>query len=190
MEKKDLNFLLRLFLVFLKIGAFTFGGGFAMFPIIQREIVEKRRWITEEEFIDYITVAQTLPGMIAGNVSIFVGNKIAGFAGSLAALAGVVLPSLIIIILVASLLIQYKDNVWVGYAFEGATAGVFILILMAVDTLRKKSLKNVAGWAVAVVSFILVAFFKVNAILVIISCVLVGVAVHLFNAKKINKTDK
>lgn len=190
MKKVDFKMLLRLFLVFLKIGAFTFGGGFAMIPIIQREIVEKRGWMTEEEYIDCITVGQTLPGMMAGNTSIFVGNKIAGFPGSLVALAGVVLPSFIIIILVAALLMQFKDNVWVGYAFEGASAGVFILILMAVDTLRKKSLKNALGWVIAITSFVLVAFFDANVILVLLSCAAIGVLVHLYNAHKIKKINK
>lgn len=190
LRKVDNKILLRLFLVFLKIGALTFGGGYAMIPIIQREIVEKRRWITEEEYIDFITVGQTLPGMMAGNVSIFVGNKIAGFLGSVAALAGVVLPSFVIIILVSALLMQYKDNVWVGYAFEGASAGVFILILMAVDTLRKKSLKNALGWVIAVTSFILVAIFKLSVILVLLSCIVLGILIHLYNAHKINKINK
>lgn len=190
MKKVDFSMLLRLFLVFIKIGAFTFGGGFAMIPIIQREVVEKRGWMTEEEYIDCITVGQTLPGMMAGNVSIFVGNKTSGFIGSLAALTGVVLPSFLLIILVSALLMQYKDNVWVGYAFEGASAGVFILILMAVDTLRKKSLKNALGWAIAIVCFVLVAFFKFSVILVLLSCAVIGIIIHLYNAHIINKINK
>ena len=137
-----MKILLELFLIFAKMGAVTFGGGYAMLPILQREIVDNKHWGTEEELMDYYALGQVTPGMIAVNVATFIGCKLKGFWGGVFATIGVITPSMIIITVIALFLSQFEENPYVAHAFAGIRACVCVLILDAVIKLGKKSVKD------------------------------------------------
>ena len=122
---------------FLKIGAFTFGGGYAMIPIIQYEVVNRRRWLSEQEFVELLTIAQAAPGPISLNTAVFVGYKCKGYKGALAAIMGVVIPSFVIILLVAMFFHTMRDNRWVDAAFRGMRPAVVALIVAPIVCLAK-----------------------------------------------------
>lgn len=133
-ESKDgskLAVIFQLFLVFLKIGAFTFGGGYAMLPLIRRELGERRSWLEPEELTDMLAIAQSAPGVIAINAATFTGYRIAGFGGAAAAILGATLPSLIVIMLVATFFLTIQDNPIVNHVFHGLRPTVFALIGIA-----------------------------------------------------------
>ena len=146
--------LLQLFLTFFKIGVFTFGGGYAMLPIIQREVAEKKGWATEEELMDYFAIGQCTPGVIAVNTATFVGQKVAGALGGAIATLGVVFPSMIIITLIAALVSNFADLAVVKNAFAGVRVCVCVLICNAVVKLWKKAVvdKVTMGIFLAVVA--------------------------------------
>lgn len=128
-----------LFWTFAKMGVMTFGGGYAMLPILQREVVEKNQWATEEELMDYFAIGQCTPGIIAVNTATFIGQKQRGIAGGILSTLGVVFPSLIIISILAGLITNFSHLVWVQNAFRGIQVCVCILIFNAVTKLLKKS---------------------------------------------------
>lgn len=134
---------LELFLAFAKVGVCTFGGGYAMLPILQRELVEKKGWATEDQLADYYAVGQCTPGVIAVNTATFVGASQGGVWGGIIATLGVVFPSMVIIILVAAFLRNFMENQWVVHAFNGVRAGVVALILSSVIKLVKGAVKDV-----------------------------------------------
>ncbi len=165
---------LPLFLTFLRIGAFTFGGGYAMIPLISREVVEKHGWISDDDILDIIAIAESTPGPIAINSATFVGYKTAGFFGSFLATLGVVLPSFLIILAISFVLRQFSGLKAVQYAFYGIRAGVLALLAKAWWTMYKKCPKGIISYAVAIISFLVVALFDINVLWVIIGCALVG----------------
>ena len=122
---------------FLKIGAFTFGGGYAMIPLIQHEVINNRRWIVEKEFVDLLTLAQAAPGPIALNTAVFVGYKLRGYIGAIAAVLGVVVPSFVIILFVAIFFSDMRRNVWVDAAFKGMRPAVVALIVAPIIGLAR-----------------------------------------------------
>ena len=134
-----MKLLLELFWAFARVGALTFGGGYAMLPIIQREVAEKKNWATEEELMDYYAIGQCTPGVIAVNTATFVGQKVAGTIGGIAATIGVVFPSMIIITLIAALVHNFSDLAAVKNAFAGVRVCVCVLICNAVVKLWKKA---------------------------------------------------
>ena len=129
----------ELFLAFARIGGFTFGGGYAMLPMLQKEVVEKHHWVTENEVLDYFAIGQCTPGIIAVNTSTFIGQKQAGIAGGIVATLGLVFPSLVIISFLAGLITNFSHLAWVKNAFAGIQVCVCVLIFNAVMKLRKKS---------------------------------------------------
>lgn len=139
-----MNIYLDLFLTFAKVGVCTFGGGYAMLPILQREVVENKRWATEEDLADYYAVGQCTPGVIAVNTATFVGSKRAGIGGGIIASLGVVFPSVVIILIIAAFLQNFMHIAWVGHAFNGIRAGVVALILSSVVKLFKNAVKDIA----------------------------------------------
>lgn len=171
--------ILSLFLTFLKIGAFTFGGGYAMIPLIEKEIVENKKWMTEDDLLEVVAIAESTPGPIAINTATFVGSKIAGVAGAAAATLGVVLPSLAIICLISVLLKVFGNLKPVVYAFKGIRAAVLALIVKAVFTLGKKTPRSIFTAVCIAVAFIAVAFLHVNAFFVIIGAAAVGIIYFL-----------
>ena len=139
-----MNIYLDLFLTFAKVGVCTFGGGYAMLPILQRELVENKKWATEEELADYYAVGQCTPGIIAVNTATFVGSNQGGLAGSIIASLGIVFPSIVIILVIAAFLQNFMHIEWVGHAFNGIRAGVVALILSSVIKLFKGAVKDIA----------------------------------------------
>lgn len=168
-----------LFLTFFKIGAFTFGGGYAMIPLIQREVADKRKWITEDDILDIIAIAESTPGPIAINTATFVGFKTAGFFGAFASTFGVVLPSFVIITVIAYLLRNFSDYKAVRYAFFGVRAGVLALIIKGLVSMYKQVQKNLVSYVVMGAAFVLVAFFNANVLLVIIGCAVFGLVTSI-----------
>ena len=168
-----------LFWTFFKIGAFTFGGGYAMIPLIQREVAEKRKWITEDDILDIIAIAESTPGPIAINSATFVGYKVAGFLGAFVCTFGVVLPSFVIITLIAYLLKNFSDYKGVKYAFFGIRAGVLALIIKGLYSMYKQVPKNAVSYIVMGAAFILVAFLKLSVIYVLIGCAVFGLVTSL-----------
>lgn len=134
-----------IFISFLKIGAFTFGGGYAMIPLIEAEMIQKRGWLTREEFINQLTIAQSIPGPIALNTAVFVGYKTRGVKGALAALVGVVIPSFFIILLIATIFTDFKDNPTVAAAFKGMRPAVVALIAAPLLNMAK----GMSWWKIA-----------------------------------------
>ena len=174
---------LNLFSIFFKIGAFTFGGGYAMVPIMEREIVENKKLINSEEFIDMLALAQASPGPIAVNTSIFIGYKLNGILGALTCLLGTVLPSFSIILIVAIFFNQFKNISIVNKIFSGIRPAIAALILSSVITMIKKgdNLKNRVILALIVAA--LVGFLDISPILIIIFGAIFSVTVNYFRIK-------
>ncbi len=166
--------LLELFFTFIKIGAFTFGGGYAMIPLIQRETVVNRGWISDEDLIDIIAIAESTPGPIAINSATFVGYRTGGFWGALLATLGVVLPSFIIITAISYILRQFQNIRAVQYAFWGIRAGVLALILKALWSMYTQCPKNILAYILAASAFTAVAVFDISVLIVIASCAVIG----------------
>ena len=162
--------LLDLFLLFAKIGSTTFGGGYAMLPVIQEELVEKRGWATDEELMDYLAIGQCTPGLIAINTATFIGEKRKGVIGGIVATLGFVTPALITIMIVAALLQNFADYPAVQNAFAGIRVCVCVLILNAVLKLWKKSVTDKITLLIFAAVFLLTVFTAVSpAVLVIVS---------------------
>lgn len=166
----------QLFLTFLKIGAFTFGGGYAMIPLVQRETVEKYGWITDDDLLDIVAIAESTPGPIAVNSATFVGYRVGGTAGALLASLGVILPSFTVILLVSFLLRRFGELRAVRYAFFGIRAGVLALILHSLCKMLRDSRRDVFSLVVTALSFVAVAVFDVNALIVIPAAAVLGLA--------------
>lgn len=166
--------ILQLFLTFLKIGTFTFGGGYAMIPAIRRETVVTRGWVTEAEIADSIAICQTLPGAFAVNIGILIGNKIKGVAGALVACLGVVLPAFVSILLVLLVLGRVEGNVYVLGALEGIKAASVGLILVTMYQMGRGILKKRISVLIAVASFLLIVFLNINAVVAIVFGGVVG----------------
>lgn len=173
-----------MFLTFLKIGAFTFGGGFAMIPIIQSEIVDKRKWISSEEFMDAISIAQASPGPIATNTSIFIGYKLKGLSGALVCLLGTTLPSVFIIVIIAKYFYQYRDNAIVEKVFLGIRPAVVALILTAVYKISYKSNLGYDKIIVGILVALIIVFLKVSPIYLVIAGALGYVIVNKIKANR------
>ena len=177
---------LNLFLTFLKIGAFTFGGGYAMIPIIQKEMVENKKWIEDEDILNIIAIAESTPGPIAINSATFIGYKIAGAWGSFFATLGVVLPSFIIISIIAYFLKAFSSYQVVKYAFYGIRAGVLALVLKALITMYKKMPKDAFSYVVAVLAFIFAVlsdYLNYSVIFVILGAGLTGLIATLIKRR-------
>lgn len=138
-----------------------------MIPFIHQYAVEKYKWITDDEFLDIIAIAESTPGPIAINSATYIGHKVKGIKGSAMATLGVVMPSVIIIVLIAAFFMQYKDNIWVEYAFKGVRIGVAILVLNAAIRMYKKLDKNILSYILILIGFSMILFELLPVILVI-----------------------
>lgn len=172
--KDKLKKSLQLFIVFLKIGAFTFGGGYAMIPLISKEVVENKKWITDDDILEIVAIAESTPGPIAINSATFVGYRVCGFWGSFFATLGTVLPSFGIILAISYILAEFQDIKAVQYAFIGIRAGVLALLVKALWTMYKKCPKNIISYIIMAVSFIVTAFWDIPVLAVIIGCAAFG----------------
>ena len=157
-----------LFMAFFIVGLFTFGGGYAMLPLIEREIVEKKGWITNEELLQYFSLSQCTPGVIAVNAATFVGSKIRGFWGALFATIGVVTPSVIIITLFANALQRLDDFPAVTHAFAGIRPAVAALIAASCIKIFKSSVKSFSGILMFLLAFVLVVFWDLSPIIIVL----------------------
>ena len=185
--KRDWKKLWSLFCAFFKIGAFTFGGGYAMIPLIQKEAVENKGWVTDDDILEIIAIAESTPGPIAINSATFVGYRAAGVLGSAAATFGVVLPSFVIILLISYILRGFQDIAAVQYAFNGIRAGVLALLFKALWGMYKKSPKGWAAYVVMAASFVLTAFLDVHVLLVIIGCAVFGLVTATIAERRAQK---
>jgi len=163
-----------IFLTFMKVGVCTFGGGYAMVPILQREIVNGKGWATDEEIMDYYVVGQCTPGVIAVNVATFIGQKIAGILGGIIATLGLIFPSYIIICLISAFLQRFAEISYVQSAFAGIRIAVCALVIKTVVGMIKKSVKDALTFAVLVGTFIAVAFFGVSPVIIVIAVAVIG----------------
>lgn len=179
-----MNIYADLFLTFAQVGVCTFGGGYAMLPILQREIVEKRHWATDEELSDYFAIGQCTPGIIAVNTATFVGQKLTGNLGGVLATLGVVFPSLVIISIIAAFLQNFADNPYVIHAFNGVRACVCVLILNAVVKLGKSSIIDKPTLVVFLVVFFLSALLGLSPAILVVLAGVVGLSVRLMKEKK------
>ncbi len=182
-----MNKKLSLFLTFFKIGGFTFGGGHAMIPLIQRETVENKKWVTDDDILEIIAIAESTPGPVAINAATFVGYRTAGFWGAVCATLGVVLPSFLVILAVAYLMNSFMAFKPVQYAFRGINVGVLALLFKALWNMYQKSPKGWAAYVVMGASFLLTAILKVNMFLVIAGCAVFGLVTSLMAKRRLEQ---
>ena len=183
-KKEQHTSLFKLFITFAKMGAVTFGGGYAMLPILQREVVEKNKWCTDEEILDYFAVGQCTPGIIAVNTATFIGYKTRGILGGIIATLGLVFPSIVIISIIYNILAIFQSNAYVQYALSGIQVSVAALITVSVVKLAKKSIVDYITAILAIASFVLMVLFDLSPILFVVGSILIGIAVSALKAKK------
>ena len=179
-----MRLLAELFIAFFKIGLFTFGGGYAMLPMLQREVVERNHWTTDEEILDYYAIAQCTPGVIAVNTATFVGTKIKGALGGAVATLAVVTPSLIIITVISAVLQSFSSYTVVMHALAGIRVAVAALVISSVIKIYRKSVKGAFGNSIFAVSLLLVIVFDLSPILIVLAAMILGV----FAARRRKKT--
>ena len=186
-----MGYLIKLFLIFSKIGLFTFGGGYAMFPVIKGELIEKRGWITEEELMDYYAIGQCTPGIIAVNTATFIGYKQKKIPGGIVATLGVVTPSVIIISLIATILQGISDNPIVKHAFAGIGVAVCAILLQAIIKLAKGGIKDIFTLVLALVALCLSLFLKLSPIIIVVIAGASGIIYKsIMNKKANNRKEK
>lgn len=175
--------LLSLYGRFFIIGLLTFGGGYSMLPMMQRELIDKQKWVTKDELLDYFAVSQCTPGIISVNTATFVGSKVGGFWGSVFATLGVITPSLLIILAIAAFLWRFMEIEAVRYAFNGIRIAVAGLIIAAVAGLVKQSIKGWLGISIASVVFICSLVFNLSPIIFVLASAFIGIAIQLAKRK-------
>ncbi len=170
---------IKLFLTFLKIGLFMFGGGYAAIPLVQKEIIEMRNWVTPKEFIDIVAIAEMTPGPIAINSATFIGYKVAGFWGALFATVGVVLPAFLVILLIAAFFYNYITHPRVEATFRGIRPAVIGLIAAALFSLAKGGM--IVDWKAGVIAtlvFLAVLYLRIHPIWLILLCGMLGLLIY------------
>ena len=188
MEKQSkLKRFLDLYFTFVKIGTFTIGGGLAMMPMMQKELIDKKHWMTEEDLIDYYAVGQSTPGMIAVNVSTFVGYNQLGILGGIVATLGMVSPSIIIITILAGLINSIDEYPMVQKALRGINVAVAALFTSVIVKFVKKTIKKPLHVLLMLISFTLVYFFKLQSFWIILTAILCGVVITSVNIRKAAK---
>ena len=178
-----MKILIDLFLTFTKIGAVTFGGGYAMLPILQREIVENKKWGTEEELADYYAIGQCTPGVIAVNVATFIGRKTAGNLGGVIATIGVVFPSVVIISLLAGVIQAYSELEWVKHAFAGIRVCVCVLIFNAVIKLFNKAIIDIKTLCIYILILSGSIMFNISPVIFVILAGISGIILKVMSEK-------
>lgn len=169
--------------VFAKIGAFTIGGGYAMIPLIEKELI-RRKWLTQEELPDVIALAQSAPGVLAVNVSIFTGYKLRGVKGSIAATIGAALPSFVIILAIAMFISNFQDNPWVIKIFKGIRPVVVSLIAVPMINMARKSNKSWWAWLISAAALVGVAVLSISPIYILLTIIVLALAIRWFLDKR------
>lgn len=176
--------LMNLFWSFCRIGGLTFGGGYAMLPMLQKEVVETHKWATEQELLDYYAVGQATPGIIAVNTATFIGYKEKGILGAIFATSGVVFPSLAIIMSIAGFIDSFSDLNIVQHAFSGIRVAVGVLILNALVKMVKGSVKDILGIILFVATFIISIVFNISVVYIVVASALIGIISDFVNRKR------
>ena len=182
--------LFNLYFSFAKIGTFTIGGGLAMMPMMQSELIEKRKWITDEELIDYYAVGQSTLGIVAVNVATFVGYKQMGIVGGIFATLGMVTPSLVIIMILASLINSINDFPIIQKALKGINVAVAALLTSTIINFMKKTIKKFTNAIFMMISFLLVFVFKLPSFWIILFALLIGVVLTYKEKKKVAAVEE
>lgn len=183
MKKERLS---GLFTSFLKIGLFSFGGGYAMIPLIKNEIVDHKHYLAEEDIFDIVAIAESTPGSIAINAATFVGYKVAGIFGATLATIAVIIPSFIIIFILSYLIEQFKSFTLFAYAFKGIRIGVMSLLVSTLINMFKKCPKGLFSYVIILFSFISIAIFDISAMYLVLICALLGILKGYFNHEHFN----
>lgn len=179
-----MKFYFQLFWVFFKIGAFTFGGGYAMIPLIQREVVNRKKWLKEGEFIDMLAIAQSVPGPVSLNTAVFVGNKLKGKRGSVLSSAGIILPSFVVILLIALVFTEFKDNPGVERVFKGIRPAVVALIAAPLWGMGKSAGVTWKSLWIPVTAALLIWGAGLSPIYVVIIAITGGIVYYAYKRKK------
>ena len=182
--------LLQLYWIFFKLGIVNFGGGYALLPLLQKELVEKYKWATDEEIVDYYAIGQCTPGAIAINVSTFIGYKVKGILGGIAATLGFICPALLIIFVIATVLTNFQDIPQVQSAFKAIRACVFVLVLSAIVKLSKKSVVDLVAWIIAITVLGLSIFTDIPLFVYVIVAGTLGVLINLLRNNHKQKIEK
>lgn len=180
--------LVELFFVFFKIGAVTFGGGLAMLPIIEKELVIKRNWVTKDTLLDYFAIGQATPGIIAVNVATFLGYSRAGILGAIVATLGVVTPSIIIISIIAKFLSGFSENITVKKALSGINVVVAALLTKVLWGFRKKIFSSILSFVLFLLAFLGIAFFNINTVVIVIGSIFIGLGFFFLNNNSSNSS--
>ena len=184
----------QLFTAFFKIGLFTFGGGMSMLPMLQRELVESKQWLTEEEILNYFAIGQCTPGIIAVNVATFCGYKRAGLSGAIVSTIGIVCPSWIVITLIAGSISRFSDIVWIQRAMKGVYVAVAALLARAVFTFGKKIITDFVTAGIAAGAFLAMSVWNISGILIVLAAGIIGFCAQIIrNGKRASgrrKEDK
>ena len=173
-----------LFLSFARVGVCTFGGGYAMLPLLQREIVDKRGWASEDELMDYYAIGQCTPGVIAVNTATFIGYKQRGIVGAVAATAGMIAPSLVIIVTIAAFIRQFAHLAVVQHAFSGIRIAVCALVLQSVIKLARGGVVDTPTAVILLVTFAAVAFFGVSPVVMVVAAGAAGILLGLVRRRR------
>lgn len=179
-----MRLLMEMFLTFAKVGVMTFGGGYAMLPILQREVVENKGWAAEEELMDYFAIGQCTPGVIAVNTATFIGQKFKGFWGAVFATVGVVFPSLVIISLLAGVIEAFSHIIWVQHAFGGIRVCVCVLITNAVVKLFKKAVVDVPTMVIFLAVCLGSILLDVSPVIFVVIAAFAGIILKALGGKK------
>ena len=181
----------QLFTAFFKIGLFTFGGGMSMLPMLQRELVESKQWLTEEEILNYFAIGQCTPGIIAVNVATFCGYKRAGLSGAIVSTIGIVCPSWIVITLIAGSISRFSDIVWIQRAMKGVYVAVAALLARAVFTFGKKIITDFVTAGIAAGAFLAMSVWNISGILIVLAAGIIGFCAQIIrNSKRASSRRK
>lgn len=170
---------LTLFFTFARIGLFTFGGGYAMLPLLQKEVVEKKGWATEEELMDYFAIGQCTPGVIAVNTATFIGFKKKGILGAIFATLGVIAPSIIIILMLAAFFSHFADNPIVQHAFNGIRIAVCAIVAVSIYKLVRKGVTDIITILLFLTAFCTMVFLNISSIYIVIGAAFVGIIARI-----------
>ena len=170
-----LNILVDLYLTFAKIGLFTFGGGYAMLPLLEREVVDKKKWTSHEEIMDYYAIGQSTPGIIAINTATFCGYSQAGNLGGIIASLGFITPSIVIILIIANFLKAFSHIAWIQHAFAGIRVGVSALVFYSVLNMVKKNAKTPLKFAIFLLTFVAIGLLQISPVIIVITVGIFGI---------------
>ena len=184
MIKDGLMRYVQLFTAFFKIGLFTFGGGMSMLPMLQKELVESKKWLTDEEILNYFAIGQCTPGIIAVNVATFCGYKRAGLSGAIVSTVGIVCPSWIVITLIAGSISRFSEIAWIQRAMKGVYVAVAALLTRAVFTFGKKILTDLVTAAIAAGAFLAMSVWNVSGILIVLAAGIIGFCAQIIRNGK------